>query len=391
VSWLRRVATVALVSLLALALLWLALRLAGLDATRALAALWDGSFGNGYALTSATLVRATPLILTGLAVAIAFRAGVWNIGAEGQLLVGAATAAAVGLLATPLLGAFAAAAALAAGALAGAAWAWIAAYLRNRFGVLEVISTIMLNFVALYAVGYLVRGPLQEPMHIYPQSVPLPEPARLPRMIEGSRLHWGFALALLAAPAAWWVLRYTAAGFRVRAVGQNPSAARVAGMVDVRRTTMRVFLASGALAGLAGAIELTGVTFALYENVSPGYGYTAIAVALLAGLDPLGVLATGVFFGALEAGALAMQREAAVPSVVVNVVEALLVLLILAAARWRGGSAALARLAGGASGSAGGNGAAGPTATERAGGGAAGSTGAALGGPVSAASAEAAG
>jgi simple sugar transport system permease protein len=212
--------------------------------------------------------------------------------------------------------------------------------------VLEVISTIMLNFVALYAVGYLVRGPLQEPTHVYPQSEPLPYLAQLPKLIEGSRLHWGFVLAVLAAPVAWWVLRYTAAGFRARAVGQNPSAARIAGMVDVQRTTMRVFLVSGALAGLAGAIELTGVTFALYENVSPGYGYTAIAVALLAGLDPLGVLATGLLFGALEAGALSMQREAAVPSVVVNVVEALLVLLILAAARWRGGSAMLARLAG---------------------------------------------
>jgi simple sugar transport system permease protein len=353
-SWLRRAATVALISLLALGTLWVALRLAGLDATRALVALWDGSFGSGYALTSSTLVRATPLILTGLAVAIAFRAGVWNIGAEGQLLAGAATAAAVGLFAAPLLGAFTVVAALAVGAVAGGLWAWIAAYLRNRFGVLEVISTIMLNFVALYAVGYLVRGPLQEPTHVYPQSEPLPAAAQLPKLIEGSRLHWGFVIALLAAPMAWWVMRYTAAGFRVRAVGQNPSAARVAGMVDVERTTMLVFLASGALAGLAGAIELTGVTFALYENVSPGYGYTAIAVALLAGLDPLGVLATGLLFGALEAGALAMQREAAVPSVVVNVVEALLVLLILAAAKWRGGPAMLSRLAGAGSGGPGG-------------------------------------
>ena len=340
------VATVALVSLLALGALWVALRLAGLDATQALIALWNGSFGSGYALTSSTLVRATPLILTGLAVALAFRAGVWNIGAEGQLLAGAATAAAVGLFATPALGMLTLIVALAAGALAGALWAWVAAYMRNRFGVLEVISTIMLNFVALYAVGYLVRGPLQEPTHVYPQSEPLPELARLPRLIEGSRLHWGFVLALIAAPLVWWVLRHTAAGFRVRAVGQNAEAARMAGMVDVERTTMRVFLASGALAGLAGAIELTGVTFALYENVSPGYGYTAIAVALLAGLDPLGVLATGLLFGALEAGALSMQREAAVPAVVVNVVEALLVLLILAVAKWRGGSALLARLAG---------------------------------------------
>ena len=345
------VATVVVVSVVALAALWVALRLAGLDATQALVALWDGSFGSGYALTSSTLVRATPLILTGLAVALAFRAGVWNIGAEGQLLAGAATAAAVGLFATPVLGELTVVAALLVGAVVGALWAGIAAELRNRFGVLEVISTIMLNFVALYGVGYLVRGPLQEPTHVYPQSDPLPELARLPTLMEGTRLHWGFALALIAAPVVWWVLRYTAAGFRVRAVGHNADAARIAGQVNVERTTMRVFLVSGALAGLAGAIEVTGVTFALYENVSPGYGYTAIAVALLAGLHPLGVLATGLLFGALEAGALSMQREAAVPAVVVNVVEALLVLLILAVAKWRGGSALLARLAGGRAGS----------------------------------------
>lgn len=343
-------ATASLVAFAALAALWVALRIAGLDATHALIALWNGSVGSGYALASSTLVRATPLILTGLAVALAFRASVWNIGAEGQLLVGAATAAAVGLYSAPLFGPFTLAAALLAGALAGALWAGMAAVLRTRFGVLEVISTIMLNFVALYAVGYLVRGPLQEPMHVYPQSDPLPALARLPRLIAGTRLHWGFVIALIAAPAAWWVMRHTAAGFRVRAVGQNPDAARIAGRVDVARTTTHVFLVSGALAGLAGAIELTGVTFALYENISPGYGYTAIAVALLAGLHPLGVVGTGLLFGALEAGALSMQREAAVPAVVVNVVEALLVLLILAAAKWRGGgSMLLTHLAGGRS------------------------------------------
>jgi simple sugar transport system permease protein len=309
--------------------------------------LWSGSVGSTLALTSSTLVRATPLILTGVAVALAFRAGVWNIGAEGQLLMGAAASAAVGLEGGAALGPFTLPVALAVGALAGAAWAGIAAELRRRFGVLEVISTIMLNFVALHAVGYLVRGPLQEPTRVYPQSATLPALARLPTLVPGTRLHWGFVLALAAAGIAWWVLRATASGFRLRVVGQNPDAARVAGEIDVARTTTRVFLVSGALAGLAGAVELTGVTFALYENISPGYGYTAIAVALLAGLDPLGVIGTGVLFGALESGALAMQREAGVPSVVVTVVEAVLVLVVLALAHWRGSaSALLTRLAG---------------------------------------------
>lgn len=339
--------TIATTVALALGALWLTLHLAGLDATRALAALWEGSLGSRFALLSSTLVRATPLTLTGLAVALAFRAGVWNIGADGQLLVGAVAATIVGLGGAAMIGHAALPAALLAGAAAGAAWAGIAALLRNRFGVLEVISTIMLNFVALYLVGYLVRGPLQEPTHAYPQSDPLPLAARLPRLVPGSRLHWGFVIALIAPPLLWWVLRSTAAGFRLRAVGQSPDASRTAGGIDVNRVTTRALLASGALAGLAGAIEVTGVTFALYENLSPGYGYTAIAVALLAGLDPLGVLAAGLLFGALDAGSLAMQRDAAVPSVVVSVIEALLVLAVLAVARWRGGaSALLTRLAG---------------------------------------------
>jgi general nucleoside transport system permease protein len=220
---------------------------------------------------------------------------------------------------------------LAAGAVAGGAWAGVAAVLRARFHVLEVISTILLNFVALFLVGYLVRGPLQEPLHIYPQSSTIGEAARLPRILPASRLHAGFVIALAAAGCAWWALRFTAAGFRLRAVGANPDAARVAGQIDVVRTTFRAFVISGAVAGLAGAVELTGVTFSLYENISPGYGYTGIAVALLARLNALGVIASGLVFGALEAGATAMQRDAGVPAVVVSVVEAIIILGLIVA------------------------------------------------------------
>lgn len=303
----------------------------GQPAGPALSALWRGALGSTDALVSATLVRATPLVLAGLAVALAFRAGVLNVGAEGQLLAGAGAAAAAGGGLAPLLGGVTVLAALACGAAAGAVWAGIAAVLRRRFGVLEVISTIMLNFVALYGVGYLVRGPLQEPTRVYPQSATLPLGARLPLLVPGSRLHVGFALAVVAAVLLWWTLRATAAGFRVRAVGLNPAAAASAGLIDVGRVTARAFLVSGALAGLAGAVEVTGVTFALYENLSPGYGYTAIAVALLAGLHPIGVIGTGLLFGALEAGASAMQRDAGVPAATVGVVEALLILLVLGA------------------------------------------------------------
>ena len=302
----------------------------GYDVRTALAALWTGSVGSWYSLTSATLVRAVPLMLSGCAVAIAFRAGVFNIGAEGQLLAGAAAATAVAL-GLPSLGVATLVLALALGAAGGAAWAGIAALLRARFGVLEVISTIMLNFVALYGVSYLVRGPLQEPTHAYPQTMPIAPTVRLVQIPGAGRLHVGLLLAVGAAVAAGWMLRYTASGFRLLAVGESASAAASAGQIDVGAVTTRAFLVSGALAGVAGAVEVLGVTYALYENISPGYGYTAIAVALLAGLDPWRVILSATLFAALEAGAGAMQRDAGVPSTLVSVVEALLILAAVGA------------------------------------------------------------
>jgi simple sugar transport system permease protein len=307
----------------------------GFDLARASQALVSGSFGSWYAFGSGTLVRATPLILTGLAVALAFRAGVFNIGAEGQFLTGAAAASAIALAAWRVPAPLLLPGVLLAGGIAGAVWAWIAAELRSRFRVLEVISTIMLNFVAAYLVSYLVRGPLQESTHVYPQTGTFVAAAHLPRFASGTRLHIGFAIACAACALCWWALRYTAGGFRIRAAGANPRAALSAGQIDVRRVTTRAFVLSGALAGLAGAIEVSGVTYALYENLSPGYGYTAIAVALLARLDAAAVIATGILFGALEVGATAMQRDAGVPSVVVSVVEAGLILVLVAVDRAR--------------------------------------------------------
>lgn len=288
------------------------------------------------ALLADALVRATPLILAGLAVAFAFKGGVFNIGAEGQLLVGAAASVATALALRALPGLVALIAALTAGTIAGALWAAIAAELRRRFHVLEIISTIMLNFIAIHLVSYLVRGPLQEPTRIFPQTESLEPAARLPIVLPGTRLHLGFVLAVVIAIALAWFFRRTAAGFRIRAVGASPHAAWNAGGIKVERTSFLVFVASGALAGLAGGVEASGVTFALYENLSPGYGYTAIAVALIAALNPSGVIASGVFFGMLQTGALALQREFAVPSSLASVAEALLILAVLAVAAWRG-------------------------------------------------------
>jgi simple sugar transport system permease protein len=193
-----------------------------------------------------------------------------------------------------------------------------------------VISTLLLNFVAEAFVSLMVQGPLQESLHIYPQSDPIAEVARLP-VLPGTRLHAGLALALLASAALWYLFARTLWGFRLRAVGMGPRAAEISGRIDARRMTAVALLGSGALAGLAGGVEVSGVSYALFQNLSPGYGFTGIAVALLARLNPLGVVVTGVLFGALEAGAGAMQREAGVPAVAVYVVEAVVIVVVLLA------------------------------------------------------------
>jgi simple sugar transport system permease protein len=279
---------------------------------------------------SALLPRAIPLIIIGLAIGLSFRAGAFNIGGEGQFYAGAIAATWAGLhlggwprpVAVPLV--------LAAGFSAGAVWALVPAVLRLRFGVLEVISTLLLNFVADGFVSWMVQGPLQESGHTYPQSDPLPLAARLPSF-PGTRLHLGIGLALLLAAGMWVFNRRTLAGFQLRATGLNPIAAAAVGGINTRRVFGIALLTSGALAGLAGGTEVSGSTFALFQNLSPGYGFTAIAVALLARLDPLGTILTGLVFAAIEAGASAMQREAGVPAVAVYMVEASITIVVLLA------------------------------------------------------------
>ena len=306
------------------------------DIAQVLDAFWRGSFGSANAFFSGTLVRAIPLALIGVGLSLSFRAGVFNIGGEGQLLLGAIAATLVGL--QPGGGSPGVIpAALLAAAVAGGAWAGVAAFLRSRFGVLEVISTIMLNFVAINLVSFLVRGPLQEPTRVYPQTSMVAEAARLPRLWEGTRLHVGVLLAIAVGAAGWWLLTRTAAGFRIRAAGASPSAAVASGRIGVGRVRAGALLASGALAGLAGGIEVTGVTWALYENHSPGYGFSAIAVAILARLQPQWVLLTALLFAALETGALGMQRDAGVPSVVAVAIEAMIILVAVGAGgSWMG-------------------------------------------------------
>lgn len=301
----------------------------------ALTALAQGAFGNSYAVAD-TLTKTTPLLLTGLGVAVAFRARLWNIGGEGQFLVGALAASAFGAYAldglpAPLLVPII----LLAGAAAGAAWAGLAGWMRVSRGVPEVISTIMLNFVAAQLLSYLVHGPMQERSHAQPASEALPIQATLPTFWPSTTLHWGFVLTLAMAVVVSVYLNRTGAGFALRAVGANPDAAQVAGL-NVDRTRLVTMLWSGALCGLAGAVELSGVVGTLYENYAPGYGFAAVAVALLGRLNPYGIITSALFFGALAAGSGSMERTAGVSANLSYVLQAgtLLVLLGFQWVRW---------------------------------------------------------
>ena len=296
----------------------------GANPVDGLAALVRGALGDRLALEN-TLLRMIPLALVGLGIALAFRCGVWNIGGEGQLYMGALVATA---LATRLPGALPFVVMLPlvfiGAAAGGALWGGLAAWLRVHRGVSEVLSTILLNFIAVLLVAYAVHGPLQEVSGAYPQSDAFPETARIGLIPGLGRLHAGLLVALLVPVALWGLLFRTAAGIRLRAVGHAPAAAHYAG-ISPDRETLRVMLLSGGLAGLAGMLEVSGVTGRLFENLSSGYGFTAIAVALLARLHPLAVLPSALFFAALATGSGAMQRVANIPSVTVQVIEALVI------------------------------------------------------------------
>jgi simple sugar transport system permease protein len=311
---------------------------AGAPVGRAYAALLDGGFGSRFALTE-TLTRATPLILTGLAAAVAFRSRFYNIGAEGQLYLGALAAVAVGGLhggsglqlanALPLLWLGMWAAAMAAGAL----WLAVAAVLRTRMQVDEVVVTLLLNFVVLLFVSWMLDGPMKDPVAMgWPQSVVVNPELELGRLVERSRLHSGLLIALGAALLVWALLKFTALGFEMRAVGANAQAARFAG-IPVTATLVKTALISGALAGLAGAVEVAGRTSYVTLDMSPGYGYAGIVVAMLAALNPLAVVAAAIFIAGMFVGADSMSRAVAVPTYIADVIVAVALLSTLVAAQ----------------------------------------------------------
>src|SRR5262249_10805283 len=300
--------------------------ISGHSPVTAFSALADGAFGGADSL-SEVAVKTCPLLLTGLAVAVSFQAGVWNIGAEGQLLMGALAMAALGTRGARIPAWLGLTIYLAAAGACGAVWAGVAAFLRVRRNVNEVISTIMLNFVALGLVGYLVQGPLMEAGGSYPQSDAILRDLWMPRWAP-HRVHLGVVIALLAAVVLQALLYRSVAGYEMRAAGLNREAARLAG-IDVNGRVLLALMIRGALAGLAGGIEVSAVTHRLYERFSPGWGFTAIAVGLLGRLSPAGVVVAAVFFGALDAGSNAMQRVAGVSSVLVSIIQATVIVFLV--------------------------------------------------------------
>ncbi|HEV8266827.1 MAG TPA: ABC transporter permease [Thermoanaerobaculia bacterium] len=324
----RPVLLAAIVAAVTLGAFLVLVRLAGASPAEALAAWARGAFGSPAAWGE-TLAKTTSLLLCALATTIAFRAGVLNIGAEGQLLAGAAAAAAVGSLlpASPVLARTGlVVASLFAGALAALPAAWLA----EKRQAPAVLSTILLNLVAASTVTWLVRGPLRDPAGDYPQSRPLSDAVRLPPLVPGSRATAAVLVAFVMAIAVAVFLKKTWPGLALRATGHSRAAARAAGLPDVRIRVL-AFAASGALAGLAGGLDVAALTGRLYDPFSPGTGYAGIAAALLGGLQPLGTAVAALGLASMGVGANALQRDAGVPSSLATIVPALAVLGLLLA------------------------------------------------------------
>ena len=315
-------------ALVALAFAAIPLLAAGANPILAYGEMIKGVFGSVFAV-SEMLTRATPLIFTGLAAALAFRARLWNIGAEGQLYLGAMAAVAIGsgvldgsgLLLLPLV--------IVLGAAAGALGMAAPTYLKVRFGADEVVTTLLLNFIILIFVQMMLEGALQDPMSLgWPQSAPILDQGMLPPLLERMRVHSGLIIALVLAAIAQFMLVRSVWGFKLRAVGENAAAARHAG-INVNRSLFGVAAISGGLAGLAGVSEVAGLKGYLTSDLSPGFGYTGIVVAMLAGLSPAGVVIAALFIASVFVGADSMSRAMGVSSFLADLVVSVSLLCVL--------------------------------------------------------------
>ncbi len=305
-------------------------------------ALWEGAFGSTNAIAE-TLVKATPLLLVGLGICIAFRANVINIGGEGQMIIGGILATQVGLTFTDLPGWLVIILAMFAGFLGGAIWGGIPGFLKAYFRVNEILSTVMMNAIAVQLMNFLLRGPMIDPAQAekaskIPQTARLLEAFRLPRLAP-TRLHIGFIIALVLAIIVYVLLWRTTLGYRIRAVGQNPHASRYGG-IRVRRRIVTALLLSGAFAGLAGAIQVYGVNYRMITDGSAsGFtgaaGFNGIVAALFGQLHPIGTIPASIFFGALLVGANKMQRVVQIPSALITALNGLVVIFVVSSEIWR--------------------------------------------------------
>lgn len=341
VSWVRAglapvVAIFGALALCSVLIIW-----TGVSVPEAYFLLFKGAFGSAFAFNE-TLTRSIPLIFTGLAVAVAFRAKFYNIGGEGQLYAGAlaTTFFGTGLITLPpvLMIPFL----MIMGALAGGALLIIPVLLKTRLNVDEVVTTLLLNFVVILLVSYLIEGPWRDPMAMgWPQAASIIDEGVLPPLLAKGRLHAGLIIALIAALGIWALMRFTVLGFEIRAVGHNATAAEFAG-IGVNRTVIITALISGGLAGMAGVSETAGLKGYLTLDLSPGFGYTGIAVAMLAQLNPLAVIPAAIFLSAVFVGADAMSRAVNIPTYIADVMVGVSVLAMLLTAmltqykvRWR--------------------------------------------------------
>lgn len=309
--------------------------LAGGNPLEAYIGLFEGSFGSARAI-SETTVWATPYIFAGLAVALAFKGGLFNIGAEGQLALGAVAAAWVGYALPKALGVSIPMVvhiplALGASMLAGMLWGAIPGWLKARTGGHEVINTIMMNYIALNMVSYLLNGPMKDPdpLNVIARTPLIAPSARIPPIFPNYRFHWGFILALVVAVLVWWLLWKTTLGYEIRTAGANPDAARYAG-INVPRIIILTMALSGLLAGTAGGIEVTALIYRHELGFSIGYGFDAIAIALLGKTHPFGVILAAILFGAMRNGATRMQFLTQIPVDVISIIQALILLFVAA-------------------------------------------------------------
>lgn len=309
------------------------LMMLGVSPLRAYSSLINGALGNVSGITQ-TLTKATPLLLVGLGICIAFRGGVINIGGEGQLIVGALSGSAFALAFPEWPGWALLPMTLVVGALAGLLWGTLPGYLKAHMGVNEILSTVMLNQIAFQLMNFLLRGPMLDPAQIaagtnIPQSAALPTAVWLTRLVPRTLFHSGAILAVVLAILVYFLLWRTTVGYRIRAVGLNPHASRYAG-IPVKRYVVLAMALSGAFCGLAGAVEVTGVHHRMIEGMSGGYGFTGIVAALFGKLHPLGTIPASALFGALLVGADKMQRSVQVPSAIVIALQGLVVLFVVA-------------------------------------------------------------